>query len=82
MLALAKIGLEITIGADIRRPALMDPVLFFYVVAMVEEELERNPGLLPFRGGGTRAGDADRRAKLRPIQIVLLYLLYAKTGTV
>ena len=80
MLALAKIGLEMASDEDIRRLTLMDPVLFFYVVAMVEEALERNPGLLLFEGGGPRASDAGRRAKLQPIHIVLLYLRYAKTN--
>ena len=58
MLALAKIGLAMASDEDIRRLALMDPVLFFYVVAMVEEALEKNPGLLLFGGGGPRASDA------------------------
>lgn len=80
MLALAKIGMEMASDADIRRLTLMDPALFFYVVAMVEEALERNPGLLLVEGGGQRAGDAGRRAKLQPMHIVLLYLRYAKTN--
>ena len=73
MLALAKIGLEMASGADIRRPALMVPALFF-AVAMVKGRW-RIPCLLLFeaacRGRATPA-DAQITGRTRrpPVHLV------------
>ena len=80
VLALTKIDRDMTRPGNIRRCTLMDPVLFFYLVAVFEDALERNPDLLLLRGDGPRTHDAGRRAKLRPMHILLMYLRYAKTN--
>ena len=80
VLALTKIDRDMARPGNIMRCTLMDPVLFFYLVAVFEDAMERNPDLLLLRGDGPRTHDAGRRAKLRPMHILLVYLRYAKTN--
>lgn len=68
-------------GERLRKLTLMDPVLFFYAVAMAEEIFEADPGfLLLDDDDGKRAADPGRRALLLPKHIILLYVWYAKTN--
>ena len=82
-LALVKLDRSMASAASIRRYTLMDPVLFFYVVAVAEDALRRNPHMLLMDdegGDGPRMHDAGRRAKLQARHIILVYLRYAKTN--
>lgn len=65
---------------QLQKLTLMDPVLFFYAVAMVEEIFERERGTLLFEDDAERSRDPGRRARLLPRHIVLLYLWYTKTN--
>ena len=65
---------------QLQKLTLMDPVLFFYAVAMVEEIFGRERGTLLFEDDAERSRDPGRRARLLPRHIVLLYLWYAKTN--
>ena len=67
-------------GEQLRKMTLMDPVLFFYAVAMAEEIFEKEPKMLLLEGG-KRASDPGRRAMLLPRHIIFLYVWYAKTNT-
>lgn len=65
---------------QLRKLTLMDPVLFFYAVAMAEEIFERERGILLFEDDEGRSRDPGRRARLLPRHIILLYLWYTKTN--
>lgn len=80
LLALTKLDRDMARPVNITRCTLMDPVLFFYLVAAFEDALERNPDILLLKGDGPRKHDAGRRAKLRPMHILLAYLRYTKTN--
>ena len=66
-LALVKLDRCMASAAGILRYTFMNPVLFFYVVAVAEDALRRNPHMLLMDdedGDGPRTHDAGRRAKL------------------
>ena len=80
MLALVKLDRDLASDTKVRLYTLIDPVLFFYIVAVAEDALERSPHAILLDGDGPRMHDAGRRAKLQARHILLVYFRYAKTN--
>ena len=80
MLALAKLDRDLASDANVRLYTLMDPVLFFYVVAVAEDALEGSPHAILPGGDGPGMHDAGRRARLQARHILLAYFRYARTS--
>ena len=66
-------------GGQIKKRTGVEPAMFYYAVAMAEEILEANPGIVPLKGGMGRASDPGRRARLQPRHIVYLRMRCAST---
>ena len=80
ILALVKLDRDLASNTKVRLYTRIDPVLFFYIVAVAEDALERSPHAILLGGDGPRMHDAGRRAKLQARHILLVYFRYAKTN--
>ena len=79
-LGLTMIDRTLADAVKIKKRTDMDPVLFYYIVAMAEEIFENYPDIILLEGGKGRASDPGRRAKLQPRHIIYMAICYANTN--